>query len=202
MLLLKRTVVLLSLVDRFSRNNIGTLFFFLDLRSTTITDDNFHHYLSRFLFSQAGGKYQRNFLFNETLECGKNAPGIVGVTIDFKLKRFKSPSEWVPAMDDSKRITNEAQLGGYATVWSRVFLSWLNDKLIYQEVIRNLLLALICVMFTTAIFIAELQTCFWILFCILLTLIDICGFMYFWGLTINMVTCIGEYISRFFIVFS
>lgn len=56
---------------------------------------------------------------------------------------------------------------------------------------RNLQLALLCVMFCTIILIANLHTCFWIFIMVLLTMIDVCGFMQRWGLTIDLVSCIG-----------
>ncbi|XP_020280912.1 Niemann-Pick type protein homolog 1B-like isoform X2 [Pseudomyrmex gracilis] len=166
-------------------------YYAIDLRTTKVTDDSFHFYLSKFLISRAGGKYQRNFHFNETFKCGNKAPRIVIATIDFKYKVFTSPNEWIPAMDNSKGIAKGAQIDGYVTVWCKTFGPWIADKLIGQEVYRNIILALVCVMGTTAILIAELQTCFWILLCVLLTLLNVCGFMYFWGLTIDLVSCIG-----------
>lgn len=56
---------------------------------------------------------------------------------------------------------------------------------------RNLQLALICVMCCTFLLIADLQTCFWIFICVLLTMVNVCGFMQRWGLTIDLVSCIG-----------
>lgn len=162
-----------------------------DLKTTKITDDNFYNFLSKFLVSQTGGKYQRNFVFNETFTCGKRAPRIITTTIEFKFTRFVSPSEWIPAMDDSKHLVSKAQIEGYVTVWSKAFGPWTSDKMITQEISRNLILALICVMSTTAILIAEMQTCCWILLCVLLTLLNVCGFMHFWGLPIDMVSSIG-----------
>ncbi|XP_012536328.1 NPC intracellular cholesterol transporter 1 isoform X2 [Monomorium pharaonis] len=162
-----------------------------DLKTTKITDDKFHLYLSKFLFSRAGGKYQRNFFFKEKLRCGKNAPRIVVATIDFNFRLFNNPDKWIPAMDNSKLLSKEAQIHGYVTVWCKMFAPWTTNKLISQEVLRNIILALVCVMGTTAFLIAEMQTCCWILLCVLLTLLNVCGFMYFWGLTIDVVSCIG-----------
>jgi len=177
-----------------SRDITGEYFCLLDLKTTIVSENDFHHYLSKFLVSRVGGKYQRNFLFNETFICGKKAPRITIATIDIKFTQLTKPQKWIEAMDDSKSIAKEAQVHGYVTVWSKFFGSWTTDKLIGQEVLRNLILALICVMGTTAILIAEIQTCCWILLCVLLTLLNVCGFMYFWGLTIDLVSCIGEYV--------
>lgn len=59
------------------------------------------------------------------------------------------------------------------------------------EVMRNLQLALLCVMGSTIILIANVQICFWVFVCVLLTMVNVCGFMQQWGLTIDLVTCIG-----------
>lgn len=56
---------------------------------------------------------------------------------------------------------------------------------------RNLQLALLCVMLCTILLIADWQTCFWIFIMVLLTMVNVCGFMQRWGLTIDLVSCIG-----------
>ncbi|XP_011688295.1 PREDICTED: uncharacterized protein LOC105450242 [Wasmannia auropunctata] len=168
-----------------------SMYYATDLRTTKISDNKFHRYLSQFLFSRDGAKYQRNFFFKTKLRCGRNTPQIAVASIEFNFKRLERPYECVSAMDNSIFLTNEAQIHGYVTVWCKMFAYWLSDKLIGKELMRNIILALICVMGTTAILIAEMQTCFWILLCVLLTLLNISGFMYFWGQTINIVSSIG-----------
>ncbi|CAK9806362.1 Patched domain-containing protein 3 [Anthophora quadrimaculata] len=196
---------LLNLVERFT--NLSTIqsihpwpqaytnfvwdYFRKDLRNTILEDTEFYNYLSKFLFSRNGGKYQRNFRFKGDLTCGENTPAILVTTIDFLFKRFHGPHQWIPAMDESKQVVHDVGIDGFATVWSEVFSLWVTDKLIAQEVQRNVLLALFCVMGMTGLLIAELQTCFWIFLCVLLTLLNVCGFMYFWGLTIDIASCIG-----------
>ncbi|XP_011500202.1 PREDICTED: patched domain-containing protein 3-like [Ceratosolen solmsi marchali] len=165
--------------------------FNIDAENKTLTENEFTMYLSKFLFSRIGGKYQRNFRFKGNLTCGESSPSIIIASIDFKFKKFSSPYEWIPGMDNAKKIASEAGIDGSVIVWSEMFAAWVTDKVISQEVVRNLILALICVMGMTAFLIAEPQTCFWILLCVLLTLLDVCGFMYYWGLTIDIVSCIG-----------
>ncbi|XP_012277328.1 Niemann-Pick C1 protein isoform X2 [Orussus abietinus] len=162
-----------------------------DAKSKNLSEEDFGNYLSRFLFSRDGGKYQRNFLFDRKLTCGKGAPKILIASIDFKFYMFSGPHEWIPAMDEVKQVVANVGIEGFVTVWAKAFATWVTDKVISREVSRNLVLALICVMGTTAILIAEPQTCFWILLCVLLTLLDVCGFMYYWGLTIDIASCIG-----------
>ncbi|XP_066584061.1 patched domain-containing protein 3-like [Prorops nasuta] len=171
--------------------NFVTKFFKEDFTASTVDHDKFQLYLSKFLFSVYGGKYQKNFKFEKPLICGQNAPNILISSIDVSFKLFSGPHQWIPAMDTTKQIVQETGIDGFVTVWSKMFGSWETDKLIAQEVLRNILLALLCVMGMTAVLIAEFQTCFWILFCVLLTLLDVCGFMFFWGLSIDIVSCIG-----------
>ena len=144
------------------------------------------------MFSRTGGRYQGNFRFDGNLTCGKNAPKILVAVIDFSFAKFTGPDQWIPAMDNAKHIAAESGIHGFVIVWSRIFASWVTDKVIADEVTRNIILALICVMASTSVLIAEPQTCFWILLCVLLTLLNVCGFMFYWGLTIDIVSCIGE----------
>lgn len=101
-------------------------------------------------------------------------------------------------MDNAKLVVKQAGFSTYATVWGRVFGAWVTDKVIAREVTRNIILALVCVMATTAVLIAEPQTCIWIFLCVTLTLVDVCGFMYYWGLSVDIVSCIGKSNYLFF----
>ncbi|XP_059611969.1 patched domain-containing protein 3-like [Phlebotomus argentipes] len=74
---------------------------------------------------------------------------------------------------------------------AEMFGNWITDEIIDEEVLRNITLALVCVMICTAVLIVNLQICFWIFICVLLTLVNVCGFMQRWGLTIDLVSCIG-----------
>lgn len=78
-----------------------------------------------------------------------------------------------------------------ASVWSKVFGNWITDEIIDAELLRNISLALICVMGCTVLLVMNLNVCFWIFACVILTLINVCGMMYRWGLTIDMVSCIA-----------
>lgn len=115
-------------------------------------------------------------------------------SIDFRFYYFTGPESYLPAMHKVQDIANEANFttgDKFATAWSKIFASWVTDEIIDIEVMRNLQLALFCVMLCTALLIADIQICFWIFVCILLTMVNVCGFMQRWGLTIDLVSCIG-----------
>lgn len=100
----------------------------------------------------------------------------------------------MPAMHEVERIVDAMHIRSgdrVATVWGKVYGNWITDEVIDTEVLRNVLLALACVMACTLLLIAEPQTCWWIFVCVLLTLVNVCGFMQRWGLTVDLVSCIG-----------
>lgn len=96
-------------------------------------------------------------------------------TIDFKYRRFSERNYYVPAMHTLDNIVKKTNLNtgdGFSTVWGKVYGNWVTDEVIDTEVLRNLILALVCVMFCTIIIIINVQICFWIFICVVLTLVS------------------------------
>ena len=54
-------------------------------------------------------------------------------------------------------------------------------QVISWELYRNLLLALTCISFTTLILLSDWIGCVQVVGCVLLTLVNVAGFMHFWG---------------------
>lgn len=175
-------------------NNFVKIYFEKDMRVRPLTDKQMRKYLSKFLHSSDGGKFQENFRFDGKLKCEKATPPIRVSSIYFKFKKFENRREFLPAMHSIERIVEQTNLtsgDGFSTVWGKIFANWITDEIIDVEVFRNIGLALICVMCCTAVLIVNLQVCFWIFICVLLTLINVCGGMHYWGLTIDLTSCIG-----------
>lgn len=169
--------------------------FNLDLKNGTVVADNdFNRYLSRFLYSSKGGRFQMNLKFSEDLKCGAVASRLKASTMVFQFPRFRGPEEYIPAMNNVKRIVKDTNItsgNGYRSVWSKVFGNWVTDEVIGVEVERNIELALLCVMVCTVILITNLQMCLWIFICVLLTIVNVLGCMQRWGMTVDIVCCIG-----------
>ncbi|XP_017768460.1 PREDICTED: protein patched homolog 3-like [Nicrophorus vespilloides] len=166
----------------------------IDIYNETLEETKFNDFLSKFLFSMKGAQFQGNFKFEKPLQCGIPAPKIMMSSIDYKFKLFSGPEEHVPAMRRSMSISKDVNFttgDRFSTAFSKVFASWITDEVIDAELLRNLQLALIAVMACTMLLIANLQICFWVFICILLSIVNVCGFMQRWGLTIDLVTCIG-----------
>jgi len=64
------------------------------------------------------------------------------------------------------------------------------QEVIQQELYRNLGLALLCVFVITSILLANLQASILVLMCVIFTLVEVGGLMYFWGIYINTVSAI------------
>ncbi|CAB3372797.1 Hypothetical predicted protein [Cloeon dipterum] len=157
-----------------------------------LSEDRFHDILGRFLFSPTGSKYRMKFIFNGTPRCLLDAPPVKISSFDFKFRKFKGSVEHVPAMNRLKKIISQAEFGDGAVVkvWARAFAGWETDEVIAEELLRNISWAMICVFFTTLLLIVDIKACLLVLFCVVLTLIDVSGMMHFWGLTVDTVSCI------------
>ena len=55
-----------------------------DVATDILSDDEFSTYISKYLFSPIGSKYQKNFRFDGKLHCGQPAPPIT-VSLELEL---------------------------------------------------------------------------------------------------------------------
>lgn len=109
------------------------IYFEKDFYNETLEDYFFRLYLSKFLHTQSGGKFQANFRFKTKLKCGEPVPEILVSTIDFKYKRFNGRNNYLPAMHAVENIVESAGLSsgdGFATVWGRIYGNWVTDEVI------------------------------------------------------------------------
>uniref|UniRef100_A0A336MF82 CSON014056 protein n=1 Tax=Culicoides sonorensis TaxID=179676 RepID=A0A336MF82_CULSO len=163
-----------------------------------LTDTEFRTYLSQFLFSQQGGRYQSNFRFERKLKCGEATPNVTVSQITFKFKKFYEREDYLPAQHKMEDLVKDAELHsgeGFSTVWGKVFGNWITDEIIDQEIYRNIGLALLGVMACTMTVIVNIQVCFWIFITVLLTLINVGGCMQRVGQTLDIVSCIALQLS-------
>ena len=110
-------------------------------------------------------------------------------------KLFSSPSEWIPAMNKVKQIVAEANFSNRAFPVGTEYASWETDEVIEGEFWRNMGISLLCVFLTTVILIQNIPVCVMVLLCVVLTLVNVGGFIHFWGLTIDTVSCINLIIA-------
>jgi len=149
----------------------------------------FYELLTQFLFSQDGAKYRTNFNFVADLMCGEAAPRVQLSSMALTHKLFDSSKEWVPAMNRIKNLVKEANFSSRAFPTGTEYASWETDEVIGRELYQNLGLSLLCVFMTTLVLLASLQGCALVLLSVFITLVDVGGFMHFWGLTIDVISC-------------
>jgi Niemann-Pick C1 protein len=149
----------------------------------------FNERLAQYFFSPLGGQYRFKFKFKDDMECGEAAPDMLLSQITFVHRIFSGPEEHVPAMNRVKDLIASANLSGRVFPISIGYASWETDEVISHELYRNIVLAIICVFITTLFLLANLSASLLVLLCVVLSLVDVGGFMHFWGLTIDTVSC-------------
>lgn len=159
---------------------------------TDVAESDWNIYLNEFLSSWDGGKYRQKIHFDTPLKCGEPAPPIKVSLLSFNFRPMTIRSEYIPVKEAIEKIVHDANLTtgeGFSTVWSKSFGNWGTNEVVYAEVSTNLLLAVVCVMSCTLIFIMNINVCFWILVYLILTMIAVGGYMQLSGLTLEMITC-------------
>ena len=108
---------------------------------------------------------------------------------------MNGPSEHIPAMNRIKTLISEANLTGRVFPISYFYPAWETDEIIANELYRNIGLAIICVSVTTLLLLRNLITSGLVILCVLLSLVDVAGFMHFWNVTIDTVSCVNLIIA-------
>lgn len=168
------------------------------LPKAKLTEETFSKRFTQFLFSPRGGLYRSKFVFegdDKALRCRSPAPPLALSEVTFTHRWFSGPSEHVPAMNRVKRLIGESNVTGKVFPISIGYASWETDEVISHELYRNIGLAAACVFGTTLFLITDLVASTLVMFCVLLSLVHVGGFMHFWGLTIDTVTCVNLIIA-------
>ena len=100
-------------------------------------------------------------------------------------------------MNRIKSIIKKANFEHRVFPFSPLYSVWEIDEIIRGELYRNLGLATLAIYFCTLILLSDFKGSLFCLLAVLLTLTNVSGLMYFWGLTVDTVTatvliiCIG-----------
>ena len=160
-----------------------------------LSEEMFQEKLSHFLFSPLGAKYRIMFKFSSDLECGVAAPRVLLSCIEFSHVMYKSASEWIPAYERTNNILLQSNITilnseePAAIPISTRYSNWVTDKIIQRELYQNIGSASVAMFITVLIFLGSFRGAASVIFCVLGTIVDVAGFMYFMGLTINVITC-------------
>ena len=155
-----------------------------------MTSEELFYRLTQFLYSSSGAKYRKNFHFESSLKCGLQSPHIKLSSIEFSHKIFAGPSEHLPAMNRIKDLVASYNFSSTAFAVGQNYAGWETDEVIQWETFQNVGLSLVCVFIATSFLLSQVQCSLMVFFCVLITIVDVGGFMHFWGLTINVTTCV------------
>ena len=156
----------------------------------------FREKMTQFFFSPRGSKYRQQFTFQGEPTCGMKCPEVLLSDITFNHRIFlKGPSEHIPAMNRVKKILKESGIVGKVFPMSLGYAAWETDEVIAEELYRNLGLAVICIFATTLLLVGQTVCSVLVLLMVIMALADVGGFMHFWGMTIDTVSCINLIIA-------
>jgi len=162
---------------------------------SNVTHELFNQKLTQFLYGPTGFKYRDNFEFTSELSCGQPAPPLLLSSLSFTHVNFEEKSSHYPALTKVKSIIASSNFSGNVFPLTREYSSWETDEVITRELLRNLGIALACVFITTLLLLANFLGSVIVLVCVAVTLVDLCGYMHFWGLTIDVISAVDIIIA-------
>ncbi len=157
--------------------------------------EQFSNFTSAFLFSPTGAKWANDFYPTSPAQCGEPLSLLELTTFRFTHQRFSGPEEHVPAMNEVKDMIAAEDFSANVFATCPEYANWETDEVIRKELFRNLGLSAACIFVATLVLLANLWASVLVMLCVVLTLVDVLGFMYFWGLTIDTVSSINVIIS-------
>ena len=72
-----------------------------------------------------------------------------------------------------------------------VYGPWETEEIISFELWRNVGLAIVAIFITTLLLLGNLQICMYVMCIVVITLTDIIGYLHFWDITIDIISCIN-----------
>jgi len=157
---------------------------------------DFSQYTSQFLFSPTGSKWQPSFYpEDDILTCGTPIAPLSLTTFSYIHERFDGTTEHINGLNELKDIIDDQGFSANVFPVSLEYANWETDEVIKKELYRNLGLSFLCIFLTTLLLLADITASLMVMVCVGMVLVDVLGFMHFWGLTIDVVSSINVIIS-------
>jgi len=180
----------------FSNSNLGA-----NIPNEVLDNTTFNTFLTQYLFNAdrrlSGLRYKTNFKFRNGLEveCGEPSPDILLSSFTFTHVKFSGRGEHIPALHKVKDLIDDCQFSGNVFPFNQEYSNWETDEVITKELFRNLGIAMACVFVTTLLLLADFFGSVIVLFTVAITLVNLCGFMHTWGITIDVVSAVNVIIA-------
>ncbi|GAB1864647.1 Patched domain-containing protein 3 [Camponotus japonicus] len=149
--------------------------------------DEYYNILTEYLlFTVKGQAYIQDMKFNK---LPFNDYNITTSQIPVQHIPISTTSDQIKAMQslrDGIKCVNFTKGYEYIAIYSLDYITWASNRIIGEELIRNLSLEIVAVGVVTLVLLRNLITSFWVICCVFFTLIDLLGSMYFLGLTVEI----------------
>ncbi|XP_012234648.2 patched domain-containing protein 3 [Linepithema humile] len=149
--------------------------------------DEYYNMLTEYLlFTVKGQSYIQDLKFSK---LPFNDYNITTSQIPVQHIPISTTSDQIRAMQairDAVKSVNFTHGHDYIAIHSTDLIRWATNKIIGEELIRNLSLEILAVGMVTLVFLRNLIASFWVMCCVLFTLINLLGSMYFLGLTVEI----------------
>lgn len=111
--------------------------------------------------------------------------------IEFQYIPPKTFESKMASMEKIRKLVRNSYVSGYKAVWAHVFGQWETDKIILDDLLKNLCIVLTSVAAITLVLLASIRASFFVILCVIGTLFNVASAAHLWGLTINTVTGIA-----------
>ena len=92
-------------------------------------------------------------------------------------------------MNVNRLVIKSKNFSSYAFTIGRNYIFWEIDRVIAHELWQNLACATSCVLAITFLLLSDIYASVQVLLCVVLTLVDVVGSLYFWDITIDVISC-------------
>eukprot|EP00656_Telonema_subtile_P010498 TRINITY_DN1506_c0_g1_i2.p1 TRINITY_DN1506_c0_g1~~TRINITY_DN1506_c0_g1_i2.p1 ORF type:complete len:936 (+),score=184.20 TRINITY_DN1506_c0_g1_i2:115-2922(+) len=167
---------------------------------TTGSEAAWYTCLNAFLGSSSGIQFRRHVVFTDNTASGSSSNPIVISRIPANHIVLKNSNGQVDAMDSFRNTVDAydsslAGTGGDPFGYSFFYPSYEGYKVVEQEAIRNLCLALASILVIVALLIPSIVISLLIFFVISCSILEVAGFMHWWGLYLDNVTVVMLIVS-------
>lgn len=170
-------------------------YYAIQINNATLSENEVHKLLWTFLSSIDGFRFQPAFDLGQNFSCREPIENIKLTTLDFVHQRFNTTSEHLDGMTAIYNWIDELKFSNNVFPLTQEYANWETELVIKNELFRNVGLSMLCVFVTMLLLLADIWASILVMVCVLMTLIDVMGYMHFWGLTIDVVSSIIIIIS-------
>ena len=159
----------------------------------------FEGHLLSFLQSQDGQNWRSSFKFNTNStinwSTATSVPATIAWTFNYNHNQFDSSVGYIDAMKDMFDLVDKHKDKidpGHGRVFalSDQYSNYVTIDVITSELFRNIILAVVCIFIVTLLLLTDFLASLYVLLSIVITLIDVAGFMNLWGLQIDTITAL------------